>query len=182
MVLATKDVITWTLYLHDRNHLVLSEANIYGSTILQVKNGQSFGHDYIVYAVIPTETNHIDQEQDRCQSQKVMDKENIWQCLEKYRDSFVNCTLPWRLYNMTQGHSLCQKPEEYEQFMDFRARLPEPNWTKNIAKCNPGCRRYGYSATIFESGMKKNKSAKFTFSLFFNQYELVVIQGVSSQV
>ena len=177
--MATKDLHAWSINLHDRNHMVITEASIYGSKKLgfYFKVPWYTINDIIMVEVIPTETNYIDREQDRCRSPRELVEENMWQCIEKYRDSFMNCTLPWHSNNMPQDHPLCQQPEEYEQFLDLKFRI-EPNWIKSIAKCNPGCRRYGYSTTKYNWGKKEKESTNMTLYLFYNQYEIPVIDHV----
>ena len=180
--MATKDLHAWSINLHDRNHMVITEASIYGSKKLgfYFKVPWYNNNNIIMVEVIPTETNYIDREQDHCRSPREMVEENVWQCLEKYRNSFMNCTLPWLSNNMPQGDPLCQHPEEYEQYLDLEAKL-EPMFPSKIqsnAKCNPGCRRYGYGTTMYERGIGGINSTNMTICLYYNQFEFPVIDHV----
>ena len=177
VVLATTNVDTWALWIHDRNHFILSGASIYGSEKLDFFFGRSWYPDDYTYAVIPTETNFIDQKDDQCLSQNHMAKENLWQCLEKYRDSLMNCTLPWHSKKVPYGPPSCQLPHEYDQFANL-PRRSDPYWIKNVAKCSPGCKRYGYSTKLYDLGSKKEISESMVLKLFYNQYEVPVIEHV----
>ena len=177
--MAAKDVSKWGLWIHDRYHFVLSPASIYGSKNLEFSAAQSWYQDYYEYAVIPTETNYIDQEHDRCLSQKEIVEENMWQCLQKWISYRINCTLPWLLNNMPHGHTLCKQPKEYERFLDLYDMEPfEPDWIKNIAKCNPACTRYGYTTTNYKNLKERKELDNLTIRLFYNQYEIPVIDHV----
>ena len=136
------------MIIHDRNHFVPSNLRIFGSDILDISLGKA---NYYTYEISPTKTTFIDKENEHCLSRAEMADQNMWQCLEDYLDSEMNCTLPWRQKKVSTKKALCSHPWEYDQYYEYMDHLItySPYSIKNITKCIPGCMRYDYSTKIY---------------------------------
>ena len=178
IVLSTLNINWWSLFIHDRNHLVLSDVVIYGNEQIAVDIDRSIHYQY---AITPTETTFISQENDQCLTVKEIEEVNTRECLEIHIDSLLNCTLPWRSKKTPQGKPLCSHAWEYDQYLANSFKFLDPNSLKNIAKCYPGCNRYEYSLKLQrKTALRDLDNYKDTveFDFFYDQYEIQVREHV----
>ena len=179
IVLSTLNIKDWYLFIHDRNHLVLSDADIYGSEQIDVDIDRSI---YYKYAITQTETIFISQENDKCLTAKEIEEVNTLECLEINIDSLLNCTIPWRSKKNPKEKPLCSHAWEYDQYLANSLKYMDPDSLNNIAKCNPGCNRYEYSTKLTRKGsftdLDEDTSKIVLFEFFYNQYEVQVREHV----
>ena len=176
LTLSSVNLTGWILIIHDLNNIVFANTKIYGSDELSLEiNALSAG--FYRYEVVPTETTFIAQENDPCISAKDLEQEKVFHCLEGYKDSLLNCTLPWRHKNSAKQLPLCSHPGEYDKFVATLRGHKDPDSIKNDAKCRPTCTRYAYSTRLYEKrGLKRSDSVVISF--FYNQYEVPVREHV----
>ena len=187
IVLSTLNINWWSLFIHDGNHLVLFDAGIFGNDKIDVDLQNALYPDNYceTYAVTPTETTFISEENDQCLTVKEIKEVNTCECFEIYIDSQLNCTLPWRSKKTTQEKPLCSHAWEYDQYLANSILFMDQNgyWIlKNIAKCYPGCNRYEYSTKLKRKGTLRNldedTSKTVEFYFFYDQYEIQVRKHV----
>ena len=182
IVLSTLNMNYWALLIHDGNHFVHSDARIYGSDKFVVDLHKVFYPDhYYTYAVTPTETTFISEENDQCLTAKEIEEVNTRECLEIHIDSLLNCTLPWRSKKTPQEMPLCSHAWEYDQYRANSFKFRDPYALKNIAKCYPGCNRYEYSLKLQrKTALRDLDNYKDTveFDFFYDQYEIQVREHV----
>ena len=177
IVLSTVNMVALIVWIHDRYHFVLCNARIYGSDIIEINFGKQWNPNNIHYEVFPTETTFLDKESDPCLSERRIADKNVWQCLEDFRDSSLNCTLPWRSKNDTQEHPLCSTPWEYDNYIE---NFPpnDPIAIRNISKCSPGCKRNAYSTEVYKQWEDKTEPGMLELQFFYQQYEVPVRKHV----
>lgn len=164
--------------LHDRDHFVPSNLRIFGSDILDISLGKA---NYYSYAIYPTKTTFIDMENERCLTRKEIKDQNMWQCLEGYLDSKMNCSLPWRQKKVSTNKALCSHPWEYDQYYEYMDHLIKygPSSIKNVTKCIPACMRYDYSTKIHKQlNNWEVRSGTVQIDFFYIQYEVPVREHV----
>ena len=175
LTLSSVNVTGWTLIIHDLNNILFSDTKIYGSDLLYLEMNallaSSFG-----YEVVPTETTFIDQENDPCISAEDLQQEKVFHCLEAYKDSLLNCTLPWRHKKLAKQLPLCSHPGEYDKFVATLWGHTDPDSIKNDTKCRPTCTRYAYSTRLY--GTLGDRSDSVVIGFFYNQYEVPVREHV----
>ena len=178
IVLSTLNIDKWNLWIHDRNHLVLSDASTYGSDRFSADFDKSAYPDHFYkYAVTPIETTFINEKNDQCLTAKEIAEVNTFECLERHIDSFLNCTLPWRSKQVPQDMPFCSDAWEYDLYVTYSVKYMDPDSMKNIAKCYPGCNRYEYSlklqGKVALRDLDKDKDTV-EFDFYYNQYEIQV--------
>ena len=184
IVLSSLNIEFWTLFLHDGNHFVFSDAKIFGNDMIGVDLQNALYPDYYyeTYAVTPTETTFISEENDQCLTVKEIKEVNTCECFEIHIDSQLNCTLPWRSKKTTQEKPLCSHAWEYDQYTANSFKFMDPDSLKNMAKCNPGCNRYEYFTKLKNKGtsrgLDKDSSQFVQFEFFYEQYEIQVREHV----
>ena len=169
-----KSLVVW---IHDRHHFVLCNARVYGSDIIDIKFGMQWNPNHILYEVFPTETTFLDQESEPCLSEGEIAYKNMWQCLEDFRDSSLNCTLPWRSKNDSQELPLCSTPLEYDNYI---ANFPpnDPISIRDTTNCRPGCKRYAYSTKVYKQWVDNSQPGTLELKFFYHQYEVPVRKHV----
>ena len=154
ILLSTRNIQEWLLWIHDRYHYVIDDSRVYGSDILDicVDTIEQWGYpNHFQYAVFPTKTIFINKENDHCLSEKEIAENPIQQCLQEHLDYKLNCTLPWRLQKATRNLPLCSHPLEYDQYREsYILKSSDSNYFKNEAKCSPGCTRYDFSTKLYK--------------------------------
>ena len=173
LVLSTTNMNALYLWVHDRYHFVLANARVYGSDIIDIKFGKEWNPNRISYEVFPIETTFIDEENEHCLTPDEIADESIPQCLDKFSDSLLNCTLPWRSKITGQNLPLCSNPWDYDSYLHNQAPS-DPVSIRNIAKCSPGCRRYSYSTKVYSRWVKKSEPGVLHLRLFYQQYDVPV--------
>ena len=178
LTLSSINISAWRLFIHDRNNLIIASSKIYGSDRLKFDFNTLLTNFY-EYEVIATETTFIDQENDPCIAEEDSEKENVFQCLEKYKDSLFNCMLPWRYEKVEEGLPLCSHPEEFDQWeTTFSKYYTNPHSIEKEAKCSPTCRRFAYSTKLYQQARLTQLSDSVKLSFFYNQYEVPVREHV----
>ena len=178
IILSTANMDELFLVLHDRNHFIPSNLRIFGSDIVDMSLGKGINYSYAIY---PTKTTFIDMENEHCLSAKEIEDQNLWQCLEGYLDSTMNCSLPWRPKKMSQNLPLCSHPQEYDQYYENMAHLIQsgPTSIMNITKCTPGCTRYDYSTKLYKQWSNEEVTwGTLEIDLFYHQHEVPVREHV----
>ena len=182
ITLSTENIWAWSLWVHDRNHLVVSDAGIYGSEPIDVVyDMQSL---QLRYAVTATETISINEKSDQCLTAKEIEEVNTQECLEIHIDSVLKCTLPWLSKKYPHEEKpLCSHAWEYDQYLANSLKYFDPDSLRNTAKCNPGCKRYEYSTKLKRKGTLRNMEEEDTsqfvqFEFFYEQYEIQVREHV----
>ena len=167
------------VWIHDRNHLIVTNSRVYGSEIIDIQFGKAWSPNRNHYAIFPTENIFIDEDKERCLSSREMEDENIPECLDDFLDSRLNCTLPWRSKNSSQDLPLCSHPWEYDRYIqNFNRRPSDPVSMRNIAKCSPGCSRYAYSTKVYKQWVDKSEPGVLELKFFYHQFEVPVREHV----
>ena len=153
IVLSTENIYQWVLWIHDRNHFVPADSDIYGSALISNGNfGKPWTPNLHVHSILPTETIFLDKDNDRCLSTEEISKESLFECLNGHMQSKMDCTLPWYSKKGPQDLLLCSHPTDYLKYVNKAKSMPkDPYSIKNIAKCSPSCIRYEYSAKLFRN-------------------------------
>ena len=172
-----------SFFIHDRNHFFLSDAAIFGIDKIGVELGKSWYPDHFyAYAFTPIDTTFINEKNDQCVSAKEIEGVNILECWERYIDSTLNCTLPWRTNEFPPKKSLCSHKWEYNDYLANCHKYSEPHALRNIAKCNPGCKRYEYTTKLFRKAalrdLDKNTSNMLMLDFFLLQHHIPVREHV----
>ena len=169
IVLSTKAIVTWEIYLHDLNHLTMNIVKLYGKDKIKPEPGAS-----TTFETEPTEVYHINQESDSCIPEKE-NVENMWDCITDHIYQDMNCSLPWLSKN---AGPLCSSRGEYDTY--HTRTITALNFdTGDIEKslhCIPACKRIEYS-TKFESSFKGEPSIaddKLEIQIYFNRDQFPV--------
>ena len=177
------NITEWTVFIHDHENLVAqSLSRIYGNDILSLDVHRLPGNSY-QYEISPTETTYISQEDKPCISATEMDEERVYHCLESYKYSLLNCTLPWR-YKKSDGLlPLCSHPREYDIYTSlasFDREFKDPYTIENVAKCRPTCTRYAYTTKLFQQEKHDDLEHENSFLLrfYYNQWEVPIREHV----
>ena len=109
--LSTKDIYSWEIHLHDKNHFTPNQILLYGKDVIPVQSNVASG-TWSEYQVEPVEVNNVNQDDDPCESESD-NVENMWTCLKDHNLKEMGCTLPWSAENL--GPS-CSSPEEYDSY------------------------------------------------------------------
>ena len=164
IVLSTKGIVTWEIYLHDPKHLTLNIVKLYGKDKIKPEPGRS-----TTYETEPTEVYHINKENDPCIPEKE-NVENMWDCITDHIYQDMNCSLPWS-YKKTAP--LCSSPGEYDTY-HTRTTTALNFDTGDIEKaihCIPACKRIEYS-TKLERVLKEEHRItddKLEIQIYFNR-------------
>ena len=134
------------------------------------------------YEISPTESAFINQDEDPCISSADRDKERVYQCLENYKASQLNCTLPWRYKKSANQLPLCSHEGEYDQYAyasfgsveEQTGPDSDPESIKNVAKCMPTCTRYSYTTKLFQQEEHKELGDNLMLRFYYNQWEVLV--------
>ena len=176
--MSTSNMDALFIMLHDRNHKIPSNLRIFGSDMVELSLEKALNYSYAVY---PTKTTYIDMENEHCLSEKAILNQNLWQCLESYLDSTMNCRLPWRPKQIPQDLASCSHPKEYDQYYKNMAHLIKsgPNSIMNITRCTPGCNRYDYTAKLYKQWSYEGAtSGIMEIDFFYHQHEVQVREHV----
>ena len=103
--------MSWDVHLHDKNHFTVSQINLYGKEVISAQSSVVSG-TWAEYQVEPVEVNHVNQDDDPCESESSNVK-IMWDCLKDHNFKGMGCTLPWSSKNVGP---LCSTPAEYDLF------------------------------------------------------------------
>ena len=170
IVLNTKGIDTWDIYLHDPQHLTLNDIHMYGSDQLTISKNDAGTHMF--YNIEPTEVIHVNQGHKPCIKENINVK-NIWDCVSEHLNKGIYCSLPW--FSNYVG-PLCSLPEEYHY---FHKKTMESMFylTADIEKnlnCIPACHRIAYSAKPHKKLNRPKLTDKIEISIFFGRDEFTV--------
>ena len=175
--MSTKDIYSFRLDVHYKNHHTNGQLTMYGNELLSIVPPKEGGID-ITYEVTPTEIIFLGQEKEPCvangQSNNSID---IDKCLDKYIDSHLNCTLPWQAMDGTGDHqAFCQYPDEYDQYVQLlydEVYNFDIQSISSIANCIPSCIRHEYFLKHKETRQKTWENSS-TIQFYFGKYLFTV--------
>ena len=175
----------WIVFIHHHENLVIqSLSRIYGNEILSFDIHRLPANSY-QYEISPTETTFINQEDNPCISATELGKERVYQCLESYKYSLLNCTLPWRYKKSDRQLPLCSHPREYDIYTSIASLASEsfdqdfegPYKIEHVAKCSPTCTRYAYTTKLFQQEQWELENS-FILRFYYNQHDVPVREHV----
>ena len=160
---------------------------MYGQEVINVRSNTISG-SVSQYYVDPIEVNHVDQENEPCNSEED-DVKDLWQCLTDHLYSKLNCTLPWVAEKENENSILCSAPEEYDLYQATMIDGMNQNseYIEKVAKCIPGCNRTEYSAKLVYNGHDPTISDqwKLTFNFAKDRFpvkEQFYIYGINNLI